>query len=182
MATVCSGFELFGASAATFMMEAILAQRIAHDQISPVAAPFAAQRPEIPVCRVRRRRWRLLPALMPGKARAAMPFDGYWTVSIVTQSGSCDRTLVLPVSIVDGRLDGANGALLGTVNSQGRRQRPDGRRRPPRHGERPAGRQRRLGPLERQRHRRVLQRPLDRAARLKPAIGQSAGIAVEDGR
>jgi hypothetical protein len=58
-------------------------------------------------------------ALAPGKARAAMPFDGNWTVSIVTQSGSCDRALSFPVSIVDGRLDGANGALLGTVNAKG---------------------------------------------------------------
>jgi hypothetical protein len=55
----------------------------------------------------------------PGKARAAMPFDGSWTVSIMTQSGSCNPTYTFPVSIVDGRLDGANGALLGTVNARG---------------------------------------------------------------
>ena len=61
----------------------------------------------------------LAAVLVPGKARAAMPFDGSWSVSIVTQSGSCDRTLSLPVSIVDGRLDGANGAMLGTVNAKG---------------------------------------------------------------
>jgi hypothetical protein len=60
-----------------------------------------------------------LAALAPGKARAAMPFDGNWTVSIITQSGSCDRSLSFPVSIVDGRLDGANGALLGTVTPKG---------------------------------------------------------------
>jgi hypothetical protein len=60
-----------------------------------------------------------LAALAPSKARAAMPFDGNWTVSIITQSGSCDRTLSFPVSIVDGRLDGANGALLGTVTPKG---------------------------------------------------------------
>ena len=61
----------------------------------------------------------LAATLIPGTARAAMPFDGSWSVSIVTQSGSCDRTLSLPVSIVDGRLDGANGAMLGTVNAKG---------------------------------------------------------------
>lgn len=60
-----------------------------------------------------------LAALAPGQARAAMPFDGHWTVSIETRSGTCDRTLSFPVSIVDGRLDGANGALLGTVNTKG---------------------------------------------------------------
>jgi hypothetical protein len=61
----------------------------------------------------------LAATLIPGNARAAMPFDGSWTVSIETRSGTCDRTLSFPVSIVDGRLDGANGALLGTVSAKG---------------------------------------------------------------
>jgi hypothetical protein len=60
-----------------------------------------------------------LAAVLPGKATAAMPFDGSWNVSIVTKSGSCDRSLNVMVSVIDGRLDGANGALLGTVNSKG---------------------------------------------------------------
>jgi hypothetical protein len=60
-----------------------------------------------------------LALLAPVQARAAMPFDGNWTVSIMTQSGSCDRSYTFPVSIVDGRFDGANGALLGTVNAKG---------------------------------------------------------------
>ena len=60
-----------------------------------------------------------LAATASTRAHAAMPFDGNWTVSIMTQSGSCDRTLSFPVSIVDGHLDGANGALLGTVNAKG---------------------------------------------------------------
>jgi len=55
----------------------------------------------------------------PGKARAAMPFDGSWNVQIQTLSGTCDRSHSLMVSIVDGRLDGANGVLLGTVNTNG---------------------------------------------------------------
>ena len=58
-------------------------------------------------------------ALAPGKVSAAMPFDGSWSVSITTQSGSCDRAYNFAVSIIDGRLDGANGALLGTVNNKG---------------------------------------------------------------
>ena len=61
----------------------------------------------------------LAAGLTPGKALAAMPFDGSWTVSIMTQSGSCDRAYNFAVSVVDGRLDGANGALLGTVNGKG---------------------------------------------------------------
>jgi hypothetical protein len=55
----------------------------------------------------------------PGKARAAMPFDGYWNVSIMTTSGTCDRSYNFAVSIVDGRLNGGNGALLGTVSTKG---------------------------------------------------------------
>jgi hypothetical protein len=61
----------------------------------------------------------LLAAMTPGKTFAATPFDGYWNVSIMTQSGACDRSYNFAVSIVDGRLDGANGALLGTVNNKG---------------------------------------------------------------
>ena len=60
-----------------------------------------------------------LAVMMPGKARAAMPFDGHWRVSIQTLSGNCDRSYNFAASIVDGRLDAANGALLGTVNSKG---------------------------------------------------------------
>jgi hypothetical protein len=61
----------------------------------------------------------LLAAMTPSKVHAAMPFDGSWSVSIITQSGSCDRSYTFPVSIVDGRFDGANGALLGTVSAKG---------------------------------------------------------------
>jgi hypothetical protein len=55
----------------------------------------------------------------PTAARAAMPFDGSWSVQIMTVTGTCDRSYNFNVSIVDGRLDGANGALLGTVNTKG---------------------------------------------------------------
>ncbi len=61
----------------------------------------------------------LLAAATPSKTFAATPFDGYWNVSIMTQSGACDRSYNFAVSIVDGRLDGADGALLGTVNGKG---------------------------------------------------------------
>lgn len=43
-----------------------------------------------------------------GNAKAATPYDG-----------TCDPALRFAVSIVDGRLDGANGALLGSVNAKG---------------------------------------------------------------
>lgn len=52
-------------------------------------------------------------------ASAATPFDGYWTVSIMTHRGSCDRTTSINVSIRDGRIDGAGGVLTGSVGSNG---------------------------------------------------------------
>lgn len=50
---------------------------------------------------------------------AANPFDGYWSVSIKTLSGSCDPTYNFNVQIADGHLNGANGALLGLVSANG---------------------------------------------------------------
>ena len=50
---------------------------------------------------------------------AANLYDGYWNVSIVTQAGSCDPTYSVAVQIADGRLNGANGALIGFVNANG---------------------------------------------------------------
>ena len=115
----CGSFELFGRLARLIVerLSAVLRQGL------PMTKSAVATRP----VRTHRHFWftaaaaglAALAALAPGKARAAMPFDGNWTVSIITQSGSCDRTLSFPVSIVDGRLDGANGALLGSVNTKG---------------------------------------------------------------
>ncbi len=42
----------------------------------------------------------LLACLAEGQART--PFDGVWSVSIVTERGSCDRAYRYPVSIVNG--------------------------------------------------------------------------------
>ena len=62
-------------------------------------------------------------------APARTPYDGAWTVLIVTESGNCDRAYRYGVEIVDGnvRYDGtivsfggrvaANGALRVTVSS-----------------------------------------------------------------
>ncbi len=54
-----------------------------------------------------------------GFANAATPYDGYWTVSIMTHRGTCDRVTSVSVNIRDGRLDGANGALAGSVAGNG---------------------------------------------------------------
>jgi hypothetical protein len=51
--------------------------------------------------------------------RAANVFDGYWNVSIKTQAGACDPSYSFAVEIADGRLNGANGALVGLVSNKG---------------------------------------------------------------
>ena len=55
-------------------------------------------------------------AAMVTEGQARTPFDGIWTVLIVTTSGDCDRAYRYGISIVDGdvRYDG------GVVNMSGR--------------------------------------------------------------
>ena len=54
---------------------------------------------------------------VPG--RAANIYDGYWSVSITTVAGPCDPTYSVAVQIADGRLNGANGAVIGIVSANG---------------------------------------------------------------
>ena len=54
-----------------------------------------------------------------GFANAASLYDGYWSVSIHTLRGACDPSFSVSVNIRDGRLDGANGALAGSVGRSG---------------------------------------------------------------
>ena len=51
--------------------------------------------------------------------RAANVYDGYWNVSITTVAGPCDPTYSVAVQVADGRLNGANGALIGRVSANG---------------------------------------------------------------
>jgi hypothetical protein len=46
----------------------------------------------------------MFPALLPGSAPAATPYDGRWSVVIVTQQGDCDRAYRYEVAIVNGRV------------------------------------------------------------------------------
>jgi hypothetical protein len=52
-------------------------------------------------------------------ARATSSYDGYWNVSITTVAGPCDPTYSVAVQIADGRLNGANGAIIGLVSTNG---------------------------------------------------------------
>jgi hypothetical protein len=56
---------------------------------------------------------------LPAPGRAANIYDGYWTVSITTVAGPCDRTYNVAVQIADGHLNGANGAVIGLVSANG---------------------------------------------------------------
>jgi hypothetical protein len=64
----------------------------------------------------------LMITTLPGSARpSASRFDGAWSVVIVTDAGSCDRSVRYGVRIVGGRVlaDGANVAMSGSVDSAG---------------------------------------------------------------
>jgi len=51
---------------------------------------------------------------------SAAPFDGQWSVLIVTRSGTCDPTFRTGVSIVNGIVYGAGGAnVSGRVSNSG---------------------------------------------------------------
>jgi hypothetical protein len=57
-------------------------------------------------------------------AVARTPYDGSWSVSIVTESGDCDRGYRYPVAIVDGRVMHADQGdqsfvISGQVNRKG---------------------------------------------------------------
>jgi len=54
-------------------------------------------------------------------AQARMPYDGLWSVSIITDAGTCDRGYRYAVHIVDGRVtyDDPNFDIHGEVNARG---------------------------------------------------------------
>src|SRR5262249_34327070 len=62
-------------------------------------------------------------AAQPGSARTAGPnYDGPWSVLIVTDAGSCDRSYRYPVQIAGGRIhyQGGGAAVSGQVDRNGR--------------------------------------------------------------
>jgi hypothetical protein len=60
-------------------------------------------------------------AALPTEAPARTPYDGSWSVLIVTQRGDCDRAYRYGVSIVNGVIGYAGGAvnLSGRVSASG---------------------------------------------------------------
>jgi hypothetical protein len=60
-------------------------------------------------------------AAVPAPSSARTPYDGAWSVLIVTQRGACDRAYRYGIQIVDGNLvyDGGIVSLTGRVNATG---------------------------------------------------------------
>jgi hypothetical protein len=60
-------------------------------------------------------------AAVPAASSARTPYDGAWSVLIVTQRGTCDSAYRYGIQIVDGNLmyDGGMVNLTGRVNNNG---------------------------------------------------------------
>ena len=58
---------------------------------------------------------------VPGLAMARTPFDGAWSVLIVTDQGTCDRAYRYALRIADGRVyyDDPSFSVSGSVNARG---------------------------------------------------------------
>ncbi|RIK97640.1 MAG: hypothetical protein DCC74_06860 [Proteobacteria bacterium] len=64
--------------------------------------------------------WLALACVATPSAVLASPFDGQWTVTIVTNAGDCQPSASYPVVVSDGRISAAGtGELAGKVNSSG---------------------------------------------------------------
>jgi hypothetical protein len=61
------------------------------------------------------------PARVPTVAPSVNQFDGNWSVSIITDSGTCDRGYRYALRILDGRIyyDNPNFNVSGQVNARG---------------------------------------------------------------
>ncbi len=62
-----------------------------------------------------------LAAMAAPEAIAATPYDGYWSVVIVTQRGACEPAYRSAVSIIDGNVRGGDGIanIYGRVSRNG---------------------------------------------------------------
>ena len=56
-------------------------------------------------------------AAMP--AVAQMPYDGFWQVTIVTKSGSCEPSTRYPLTVTDGKVSAAGSDVSGSVGREG---------------------------------------------------------------
>lgn len=54
-----------------------------------------------------------------GSARAETPYDGLWTVTIVTKTGTCAATSRVPVTVADGKVTASGADVNGKVGREG---------------------------------------------------------------
>ena len=52
-------------------------------------------------------------------ALAQQPYDGVWSVTIVTKSGSCEPTASSTLTVTDGKISGAGASVSGSIGREG---------------------------------------------------------------
>ncbi len=61
----------------------------------------------------------VLAGLAAAPALAQTPYDGLWQVTVVTNSGSCERTASSTVTITDGKISSAGANVSGSIGREG---------------------------------------------------------------
>src|SRR5271165_5982460 len=52
-------------------------------------------------------------------ALAQTPYDGLWNVTIMTSSGSCERSASSTLTVADGKISGAGASVSGSIGNGG---------------------------------------------------------------
>src|SRR5882757_4305844 len=58
-------------------------------------------------------------ALAAAPAAAQTPYDGLWSVTIVTKTGGCEPTASSTLTVADGKVSGAGAAVSGSIGREG---------------------------------------------------------------
>jgi hypothetical protein len=61
----------------------------------------------------------LLAASVAAPALAQSPYDGIWSVTIVTNSGSCEPTASSTLTVSDGKISAAGANVSGSIGREG---------------------------------------------------------------
>jgi hypothetical protein len=60
-----------------------------------------------------------LTALAAAPALAQTPYDGLWSVTIVTSTGNCEPTASSTLTVADGKISGAGANVSGSIGNGG---------------------------------------------------------------
>ena len=58
-------------------------------------------------------------ALAAAPASAQMPYDGLWSVTVVTKSGTCEPSTRSTLTVSDGKVSASGAAVSGSVGREG---------------------------------------------------------------